>query len=217
MLNSAAQRFRGLAHARLGKVLLLLLLVAITTTVSATVYVFYYSGATANLQSPEVELFAGSDSTVCVSLNPCAHVSIASTHDAATISMSFFPAATGKSSPVPATYFTNITTVRNTGTGDHDIEGVKITNIANPSNSLGEITVYYCTVQTEFSGSGSPLTPDDCVGSFAFNSTASGSVSGTFPVSIAPSTTQYVEIVAFASSTATAGSAASFNLAIQWN
>lgn len=185
-------------------------------TVSATVYVFYYSNATANAQSPDVELFAGSDSTVCLSLNPCAHVSIASTHDAATISMSFFPAETG-SSPVPATYYTNITTVRNTGTSAHTIKSVEITNIVDPSNSLGGITIYYCTLQTEFSGSGSPVTPADCAGSYAFTSPTSGSVSGSFPVSIAPLTTQYVEIAAFASSTATAGSAASFNLAIQWN
>ena len=75
--------------------------------------------------------------------------------------------------------------------------------------------VYYCTTQTEFNSSGSLVTPANCVGSFSIVSTTGGSVAGTYPVSIAAGAVQYIEIVAYAKSTATTGSV-TFNIAIQW-
>ncbi|MDG6908438.1 MAG: hypothetical protein JRN20_21920, partial [Nitrososphaerota archaeon] len=119
--------------------------------------------------------------------------------------------------PYPATYYTNITTIRNVGTSPHSIKSIQIFNIASTSSSdFGNITVYYCTTQTEFDANGKLATPSNCVGSYSITSTTSGSISGTFPQSIAASTTQYIEIVGYAGSGATTADTITFTSAIQW-
>jgi hypothetical protein len=204
-----------LARSRQGKVALFVLIAILVASASATVYVFFYGSTTATVQTSDIKLYAGSDSSTSCTVYPCAHVTVASTNDVATISMSMFAAST-TSSPVPATYYTNITTVKNTGTSSHSIKSIQLTNIVDSSSDLGSITVYYCTTQTEFNASGALVTPSNCVGSYSITSTTSGSVSGTFPVSIASGAVQYIEIVAYAKSTATAGTSITFNIAIQW-
>lgn len=214
MINRLKARFAGILGSRIGKILLVAIVLLMIATASATVYVFYYGTATASVQSSDLKLYAGSDSSSSCTVYPCATTTVAATGDVATISMSLF-AADSSFSPVPATYYTNITTIHNSGSSTHSIKSVQITNIADPSSDLGSISVYYCTTQTEFNAAGQLVTPSNCVGSFSITSTTGGSVSGTFPVTIASGATQYVEIVAYAKSTATTGSV-SFNIAVQW-
>ncbi len=214
MTFSPSKKIKGLAHSKRGKLALFVLVAFLVASASATVYVFYYGSTTATVHSPDIKLYAGSDSSASCTVYPCANVAVASTNDVATISLSMFPASTS-SSPVPATYYSNLTAVKNTGTSAHSIKSVQITNIVDSSSNLGQITVYYCTTQTEFNASGVLVTPSNCVGSYSITSTTAGSVSGTFPVSIAPGAVQYIEIVAYAKSTATSGSV-TFNIALQW-
>ncbi|MGI0078868.1 MAG: hypothetical protein ACRECH_04530 [Nitrososphaerales archaeon] len=214
MTLSSPRILQRLVSSRRRKIALIFLAALLVSSASATVYVFFYGTTTVTVQTPDLKLYAGSDSSASCTAYPCAHVSIASTNDVATISMSMFPADT-VFSPVPASYYSNITTVKNTGATSQSIKSVQITNIGDPSSNLGQITVYYCTTQTEFNGAGSLVTPSNCVGSFSITSTTGGSVSGTFPVTIASGAVQYIEIVAYAKSTATSGSV-TFNLAIQW-
>jgi hypothetical protein len=214
MINKLKSKFAWFLRSKIGKLMLVAIVLSMVATASATVYVFYYGTASVSVQSPDLKLYAGSDSSASCTVYPCAHTTISSTGDVATISMSFFAADTSFS-PVPATYYTNVTTIHNSGTSAHSIKSVQITNIADPSSDLGTIAVYYCTTQTDFNASGLLVTPSNCVGSYSITSTTAGSVSGTFPVTIAPGATQYIEIVAFATSTATTGSV-SFNIAVQW-
>ncbi|HKW05052.1 MAG TPA: hypothetical protein VJN71_07120 [Nitrososphaerales archaeon] len=203
-----------LIHTNRGRIALFLFAALLVVSATASVYVFFYQNTTATVQTSDLKLYAGSDSTATCTAYPCAHVAISSTGDVATVSMSMFAAGTAFS-PVPASYYSNVTAIKNTGTTSHSIKSVQITNVADPSSNLGQIMVYYCTTQTEFNSSGSLVTPANCVGSFSIVSTTGGSVAGTYPVSIAAGAVQYIEIVAYAKSTATTGSV-TFNIAIQW-
>ena len=214
MASLLSTKFGRFANSKRGKIALFVLVALLVASASATVYVFFYGSTSVNLQTPDIKLYAGSDSSASCTAYPCAHVGISSTSDVATISMSTFPADTS-STPVPASYYSNITSVKNAGAVSHSIKSVQITNVVDSSSDLGQITVYYCTAQTEFNAAGTLVTPSNCVGSFSINSTAGGSVSGTFPVTIGSGAVQYIEIVAYAKSTATTGSV-TFNLAIQW-
>lgn len=213
MTISTPKILSRLVHSKRGKIALFVLVALLVASASATVYVFFYANTTATVQAPDLKLYAGSDSSASCTVYPCAHVGISSTSDVATISMSMFPADTA-ATPVPASYYSNITAVKNTGSAAHSIKSVQITNVVGSSN-LGQITVYYCTAQTEFNASGNLITPGNCVGSFSITSATGGSVSGTFPVSIAAGAVQYIEIVAYANSGVTSGSV-TFNIAIQW-
>ena len=216
MINFVTKTLKHLYHEKWGKVLLLVFLAAMVATAAASVSVFYYSNGTATVQTPDVQLVAGSDISASCASYPCASGSVLSTHDVMTASLSFFAAATSNS-PVPATYYSNFAQVVNTAaTGSHSIKSVQIINVAGTTADLGSITVYYCTVQTEFTATGALVTPSNCVGSFSITSSAGGSVSGTFPVTIGHGATQYIEVAAYAASTATAGTSVTFQIAVQW-
>ena len=179
-------------------------------------YVFFYTTSTSTVQNPDVQLLAGPDVGASCSAYPCASGSVSSTHDVFTVTLSFFPATT-TGSPIPATYYSNFAQVKNTaGTNVHSIKSVQIVNVGGTTADLGSITVYYCTAQTEFTATGALVTPANCVGSFAITTTSGGSVSGTFPQSIAAGATQYVEIAAYAASGATAATSVTFQIAVQW-
>jgi len=198
----------SLLHSRWGKLLPVLLIAGLTATASATVFVMYYGSATATVRTPDVRLVAGTDST-CSSTYPSACVSIASTYDFATVGISFFPSVTN--TPQPASYFTNITTIRNYGTVVHTINSIAISNIGGTTADLGSITVYYCA-----SSSGSSPPSASCA-SFAITSTTGGSLSGSsLPATLAASTTGYIEVVAYAASGATASSSVTFQISISW-
>ncbi|MDG6988689.1 MAG: hypothetical protein JRN21_05110 [Nitrososphaerota archaeon] len=197
---------------------MVLFLAAVVATASATVSVFFYTNGSATVRTPDVQLVVGGDISGSCTAYPCASGSVSSTFDVMTATLSLFPASTG-ASPVPATYYSNFTEVKNTSpSAAHSIKSVQVLNIAGTTADLGSITIYYCTTQTEFTAAGALVTPANCVGSFAITSStlSGGSVSGTFPQSIASGATQYIEIAAYAASGASASSSVTFQIAVQW-
>ena len=216
MIRFVRRTLSHLYHGKWGKALLIVFLAALVATASATVSVFFYSNGTATVRTPDVQLLVGGDISGSCSAYPCASGSVSGTHDVLTATISFFPAATGNS-PIPATYYSNFAQVKNTaGSGSHSIQSVQVLNIAGTTADLGSITIYYCTTQTEFTAAGALVTPANCVGSFAITSGTGGSVSGTFPQSIAAGATHYIEILAYAASGATASTSLTFQIAVQW-
>jgi len=211
-MKSINSLLKGLLRSKFTRIVTLLLLLGLTTTASATVYTFFYANNTATVQSPDVRLVKGSDASASCTAYPCATETIAGTYDTATVGISFFAANTG-ASPIPASYYSNMTIVQNTGSASHSIKSVQIFNIGGTTADLGSITVYFCTTQTEFTASGSPST--SCVGNFAITSTTGGSVSGTFPVTLTAGSKAYIEIAAYAASSASSGSV-TFSIAVQW-
>jgi hypothetical protein len=197
------------------KVIAVLFLIGIFSSASASVYAFFYTGMTSTIRAPDVTLAAGADSSGSCSAYPCASVSIVGTSDVAAVSISMFR-ADSSFNPPPASYYSNLIQI-NDANNPHSIVGVQIFGIIPTSSSdFGKITVYYCTVQTEFNPEGSLVTPSDCVGSYVITSTTSGSVSGSFPVSISAGSTQYLEIVAYGGSAASISDVISFNISIEW-
>jgi hypothetical protein len=84
--------------------------------------------------------------------------------------------------------------------------------VTDASSSLGSITVYYCTAQTN-----APASSSNCA-NFAIVNTSGGSLSGNsiLPQAMAASSTAYFEIIAYAASGAAAGHTVTFNIQIQW-
>lgn len=204
-------------RAKWGKLILVLFLAGVVATASATVSVFFYTVGTGTVRTPDVQILAGPDLSASCSAYPCASGLVAATHDVLTATLSFFPADTAVS-PIPATYYSNFAQVKNTAaSGSHSIMSVQVLNIGGTTADLGSITVYYCTAQTDFTAGGALVTPGNCVGSFSITSGTGGSVSGTFPVSVAAGATQYVEIAAYAASGATASTSVTFQIAVQWS
>ena len=215
MINFVKGTLKHIYHEKWGRAFLVIFIVALVTTAGATVYVFYYTVGTASTRTPDVQIAAGSDIGGSCSAYPCASGSVSGTHDVLTATLSFFPTAGG--SPTPATYYTDFAQVTNTAaSASHSIMSVQVFNIAGTTADLGLITVYYCTVQTEFTAAGAPASPANCVGSFAITSTSGGSVSGAFPLSIAHGATQYIEIAAYAASGASPSTSVTFQIAVQW-
>lgn len=214
MFNFLKATLRHLYRAKWGKALLVLFLAGVVMTAGASVSVFYYTSGTANVQSPDLRLVAGSDLQASCSVYPCAAGSVTPTHDAETVSFSFFPADTA-APIIPATYYSNFTDIQNTGTSNHDIVGIQVIQIQDPSSVLGSITVYVCSSQTQFTPLGAPASA--CVGSFDITSTAGGSVSGissSTPLAINAGSTVYVEVAAYAAGGASG--AVTFQIAAQW-
>lgn len=201
-------------HAKWGKMLLVLFLAGVVMTAGASVSVFYYAAGTASVQSPAVQLVAGGDLQASCSVYPCASGSVAATHDAETVTFSFFPSDTA-ASIVPATYYSDFTEIQNTGTSNHDIVSVQLIQVQDPNSALGSITVYVCSAQTQFTAQGSPASA--CVGSFDITSTSGGSVSGISsgtPLAINAGSTVYIEVAAYAASSASGS--VTFQIAVQW-
>ena len=213
MISFGRKTLGHLYHSRYGKVLTALFLLALVATAGATVYVFFYTSGTSTVRTPDVTMVAGADVGGSCSAYPCASGSVDSTGDVLTVTISFFPSNTG-ATPVPASYYSDLGHIHNGGSGAHSIKSVQILNIAGTTADLGSITIYYCTSQTEFTAAGSPASA--CVGSFSITSSTGGSLSGTYPQSIAASGTQYLEIAAYAASGATAATSVTFQIAVQW-
>jgi len=202
---------------RIGGLATALLMLGLVAAASATTYVYFYTNDTATVRTSDVTLAAGADSSGSCTVYPCATVTISGTSDTATVTMSLFK-ADATFTPPPATYYSNLVQVKS-ATNAHSIKGVAILGIASTrAADFGSVTVYYCTVQTDFNPDGSLVTPANCVGSFTFASTTGGSVSGTFPVSLAAGGTHYIEVLAYAGSggTVVAGDTITFKIAIQW-
>jgi len=205
----------SLFHSKAGKLIPILLIALLIGSASSTVYVYYIGNATGTVKTPDMLLRAGTDSSACTTSWPCATVTPVSTNDYETISFSLFPSVA--SAVQPATYYSNLTTIQNHGTVAHSIKSVQLYNFANLAN-LGKIVVYYCTTQTEFNPDGTLVTPANCLGSATITSATVGaqSVSGAFPSALAASAKGYIEVVAYALNTASAGATVSFTLSFQW-
>lgn len=205
VLNALTRACARKLNSKTGKVTVLLVLAVLMAAASASVFVKYYGNATATVRGNDVQLAAGADATGGA-VYPAASVTIASTKDFATVGISMFASATN--TPQPSTYFTDLVDVKNVGASGHTISVISISSITDANSALGKITVYYCTTQTNDPASSN-------VGHYDITSTTGGNVfSGS--QAIAASGTHYIEIVAYAASTAVAGNAITFVIGIQW-
>lgn len=187
--------------------LLILVASAMIVATASVAAITTYSDPTHNsAETQDIFLTAGPDSTLNPTTYPAATVVVAPTNDSATIALSLFPSAA--STPQPATYYTNLLQVTNTGTSNHTINSVEISGITGASN-LGCITIYYYAVQTD-----SPQS-STAVASAAINSTSTGTVKLLNAYTMEPRATNYIEVVGYANPTAVAGSTIGFNLEIK--
>ena len=204
-------RARSVLGSRRAKAILLLFLLGVTATASATVYTYFYANTTGTVRSPDVTLVAGGDSSSCASAYPCASVSISGTSDTATVSLSLFP-ADNSYSPPPSTYYTDLVEIHDANNA-HTVESISITNVGSTGTPYGSVTVYYCTTQCTFDSNGA--VSGGLVGSYSFTSNTGGTISG-LPQSIIASTSQNIEVVAYAGSGAGDGNTITFKVAVQW-
>jgi len=191
-------------NSKTGKILGVLLLSMLMATASASVFVNYYGDATATVQTPDVQLAAGTDHGGTG--YPSASVVVAATYDYAAIGISLFASATN--TPQPATYFTDLLNIDNPSATARTVNSVTISNIVDTNSILGSIVVYYCTSQTDDPANNN-------VGSYAITSTTGGEVLGSSQA-LGAGVTHYIEVVAYAASTATVGQSVTFDIAIQW-
>ena len=178
-------------------ILLILVASAMIVATASVAAITTYSDPTHNsAETQDICLTAGPDSTLNPTAYPAATVMVAPTNDSATIALSLFPSAA--STPQPATYYTNLLQVTNTGTSNHTINSVEISGITGASN-LGCITIYYYAAQTD-----SPQS-STAVASAAINSTSTDTVKLLNAYTMEPSVTNYIEIVGYANPTAATG------------
>lgn len=201
-------------RAHVAGALLAAALVAGVSAAGATVFQSFYLNAAGTVRAPDVTLAAGSDSSASCSAYPCATVTVSGTSDTATVSFSLFK-ADPTFNPPPATYYTDLVEVKDAG-NSHLILGISVYNVTSSSaNDFGEVAVYYCTVQCAFGPSGS-VSGGTAAGSLTITSAKGGNITGTFPQTIAPGGTQYIEVVAYAGSGAALGDKVTFKVAVQW-
>lgn len=211
-----ADKFRQFFHSKTGKIIPILLIALLIGTASSTVYQYYTGSATLSVQTPDLILRAGTDSTASCTTYPCATVTISSTNDFATIALSFFPSATN--TPQPASYYSNLTTIQNhrTGGATHTIRDIQA-KISSGAANFGGMTIYYCSTQTEFNPDGTLVTPGNCPGSVSLTSSSSGWVSSSvFSASLANGlhSMGYIEVFTWGATTATGSTVV--QLGIQW-
>jgi hypothetical protein len=210
-------RLAAFFNSKTGKLLPILLIALLIGTASSTVYTYYIVSNTGTVKTPDVRLVAGTDSIGSCTTYPCTTVTVASTYDYETVAFSLFPSVTN--SPQPATYYSNLTTIQNKGTAAHSLTSIKVSGFTGVAY-LGNIVIYYCTAQTEFNPDGTLVTPANCVRSTAITSgsATTQTLSGTFPVTLTNGAANkgYIEVAAYALSTASAGSQVSFQISIQW-
>ena len=175
---------------------------------SAAIFTMYYTSSTATVKTPDVQLLAGSDSTTSPTVYPAATVTVASTKDYAGVSFSLFPSATN--TPQPATFYTDLVEIKNTGTAAHTLNSITISSITGASN-LGGLTIYLYATQTNSPETGTPIA------SMILTSTSTGTVTLLGSASsLAAGATDYVEVVGYAASGAAVGSTVGFATAISW-
>jgi hypothetical protein len=185
----------------------ILAILLVVGSVSAAVITVFYTQSTATVKTPDIQLVAGPDGAGGTTF-PSATVTVASTHDYANVAFSLFPSATN--TPQPATYYTNLLQITNVGTASHTIKSITITSLSGATN-LGNVTIYYYAAQTDSPTTGTPIGSTSLISS----STAPVTVfSGS--QAIAASATNYIEIVGYAASTASAGSTIGFTVSINW-
>ena len=178
--------------------LILLLLGTVVTIVEI-------SNATA---ATDLSLVAGTDNN-CVTppVYPCASVTVSGTGTQATVGIVFF--ASNVLSPQPATYYTDLLRIHDSGSVYYVIDTVDVSNITGAAY-LGRITVYYCGAQTD-----DPADSASCA-NFNMTSSSGGRIlrADVLPGSIAPGGNGFIEAAAFASPTAAPSDEVTFSLTI---
>jgi len=195
-------------HSKYGKLIPAILLAAMVITATATVFELFYVSTAATVRSNDISLFAGSDASPSCNVYPCATVAISGTKDYATVSLSF--AKSAANNPQPATYYTNLTVIRDTA-NSHVIDSVKVIPVitASSASDFGKITVYYCAAQTD-----DPAT--NCPNSLSITGTSGTGTVFSGPDALSAGNNRYIEIVAYAGTGASSGDAVSFNVQVQW-
>lgn len=198
----------ALLHTKAAKLIPILVITGLMATASASVFVYYYGSTTATVRAADIMLYAGSDSTSSPTVYPAATVTPSSTNDYVTITISLFRSATN--SPQPATYFTNLTVIRNNA-NSHSISLVSISDISTTGSPFGKISVYYRSSQND-----DPTSVSGLIGSQDITSTTGGNVySGTD--SLSADNRRFIEIIAYAGLTASTGDTISLRVNIQWS
>ena len=204
---------RDFFASRTGKIIPVILIALLIAAASSSVYTYYIVKNTATVQTADLKLYAGSDNTASCTKYPCATITVTPvTFDSATASFSIFNSAAF--TPQPATYYSNFTVVKNIGTLQHTINNVQLSSFGGVA-ALGNITVWYCTAQTEFLPNGHPVTPGNCPGHSIILSTSSATQTLTGGAqTLAAGAKGYIEV-----GPAWAGSASgtvTFTISIQW-
>jgi len=200
---------------KVGAIAILFVLMA---TATAAVFSMDYATATATTQKSDVQFVKGSDATGSTTY-PAASVALSDTNDYATVGISMFKSVT-QTHLQPATYYTDLLHVKNSGTVTHTIKAISISNVVVANGAFtngGSITVYYCSSQTDVLADTVPHYTID-------SSTTSGSTNYVIPIGSPQALaatglagdTGYIEIVAHASGTAGDTSSVTFDLSVQW-
>ena len=204
----------SLAHTRLGKIALVFIIVGLTASASAAVFEMYYGTATATVQNPDIVLVKGSDVSSTCNVYPCATATLSSTKDSATLGISLFKSATN--TPQPATYYTNLLEINNSGTSSHTINSVSVTGVTQTGTDFGSISVYLCATSLDVSVSTNAAT---CA-QVTFTTTAGGSLSSgstvTFPYTLTAGSTAYIEVAGYANPNAAVSDTIQFHIGISW-
>jgi hypothetical protein len=206
-INSMENKLKNNPSSHKSKKLLVafLALALIIGTASAAVFSMLYTNTTATVKTPDIQLFAGSD--IGGTGFPSATATVASTKDFASIAFSIFPSATN--TPQPATYYTDLLQIKNKGATNHIINEITISGLTGVEN-LGSIEIYLYAAQTDTPRSGSPI------GTVTLTSASTGTYTLSTNQAIAADATLYIEVVGYASETASAGSTVGFNTDISW-
>ncbi len=185
---------------------LLLIASAMLIGTASASFIIHSTQNNAALKTRDICLVAGPDSTTDPTTYPAATVAITPTEDSATITFSLFPSTA--CTPQPATYYTNLLQITNTGKTNYSINSITISGITGASN-LGSLTVYYYATQTDNPQNGLPI------GSATLTDTSGGTISLINAYTMAANTTNYIEIVGYANPNAAVGSTIDFILEIQ--
>jgi hypothetical protein len=135
-------------------VLVLVVLAVCIGIASVSAYTIQNFQNNGQISAPEVQLLAGPDSTSNPQAYPAATVNINSAHNSAEIALSLFPSVSNI--PQPATFYTNLVQIKNTGHTNHTIKDITVSGITGASN-LGSLTIYYYANQTDSPQKGVPI------------------------------------------------------------
>lgn len=189
-------------------VMLVLALAAVIGLASASVFTVHAAQGTGVIRAQGIQLVAGPDGASNPNTYPSAAVTVSPNHDSAEVALSLFPSQ--KNTPQPATYYTNLLQITNSGNSNHTINEITVSDITGASN-LGSLTIYYYMAQTDNPQNAKPT------GSSTLTSASTGTtVLFSGKQTLMPSAVNYVEIVGYASPNAAVDSTVSFTLTVNW-
>lgn len=202
-----SKKINALLGLKAAKLIPIIVIAGLMATATASIFVQYYGTTTATVRTADILLYTGSDSTASPTVYPAATVTPSTTNDYTTISISLFKSATN--SPQPATYFTNLTVIKDNA-NSHTISLVSISDISITGNPFGKISVYYRSSQND------DPSAIGLLGSRDITSTTGGNIySGTD--SLSAGDRRFIEIVAYAGTGASIGDTVTFKVNIQWS